>query len=84
MSRHRNPLVLSLVGLVLVMALTVVHLFTSVLDLPLTHRPDTVSVELPRTGGIFEGAPASYRGVRIGTVSGDTLRRRPGRNVANT
>ena len=73
MSRLRNPLVLSLVGLVLVMVLTVVHLFTSVLDLPLTHRPDTVSVELPRTGGIFEGAPASYRGVRIGTVSGVEL-----------
>lgn len=63
-----NPLLLSVLGLVLVTTVGVVHLFGQVLKTPLTHQPAEVVVELERTGGLFEGAPASYRGVRVGTV----------------
>jgi len=63
-----NRLALSVLGLVLVTAVGITYLFGQVLKTPLTHRPAQVTVELERTGGLFEGAPASYRGVRVGTV----------------
>lgn len=65
----RDRLVLGLVGLVAVFAGCVVHLVTSVLDVPLSGRADTVRVEMARTGGLFEGSPATYRGVRVGTIT---------------
>jgi phospholipid/cholesterol/gamma-HCH transport system substrate-binding protein len=64
----QNRLVLSVLGLVLVTAVGITYLFGQVLKTPLTHRAAQVSVEMERTGGLFEGAPASYRGVRVGTV----------------
>ncbi|WP_121258896.1 MlaD family protein [Nocardioides ferulae] len=64
-----NRLALSVVGLVAALATCTAYLFAVVLDVPLTHRPTTVTVHLPRTGGLFEGAPATYRGVRVGTVT---------------
>ncbi|NHC21574.1 MCE family protein [Nocardioides sp. IC4_145] len=65
----RNRLVLSLVGLVAAFVGCATYLVTVVLDVPLTGRADTVTVEMPRTGGLFEGSPAAYRGVRVGTVT---------------
>ncbi len=62
-------LVTGAVGLVLVLALCIGYLITDVLNAPLTSRAAKVSVELPRTGGLFEGSAVSYRGVRVGTVS---------------
>ncbi|MBC9731885.1 MlaD family protein [Nocardioides marmotae] len=66
--RAHRP-VLSVVGLVAAFAVCVTYLVTVVLDVPLTGRADQVSVQLPRTGGLFEGSPATYRGVRVGTVT---------------
>ena len=64
-----NRLVLSAVGLVAALVACTGYLFAVVLDAPLTGRPATVTVELPRTGGLFEGSPVTYRGVRVGTVT---------------
>ncbi|CAB4725166.1 MAG: MCE family protein [Actinobacteria bacterium] len=58
----------SAIGVLLTFMVTLGYLLSSVLDIPITHRPDQVSVQLPRTGGLYEGSPASYRGVRVGTV----------------
>jgi phospholipid/cholesterol/gamma-HCH transport system substrate-binding protein len=60
--------VLSVVGLVVTLAICVGYLLTVVLNLPLTGRPDRVTIELPRSGGLFEGSAAAYRGSRVGTV----------------
>lgn len=64
-----NRLVLSVVGLVTALVVCAAYLFAVVLDVPLTRRPDTVTVHLPRTGGLFEGSSVTYRGVRVGTVT---------------
>lgn len=77
-----DKLWLSVIGLIAVFALSVSYLLTEVLNLPLTGRPDQISVELPRTGGLFEGSAASYRGVRVGTV--DQLRVNPDGGVTAT
>ena len=63
-----NRLTLSVIGLVVTLALCVTYLFAAVLEVPLTHRPDEVTVHLTRTGGLYEGSPVTYRGVRVGTV----------------
>jgi len=60
--------VLSVAGLLATVVACVVYLMAVVLDTPVTHRPDAVTVRLARTGGLFEGSPATYRGVRVGTV----------------
>jgi phospholipid/cholesterol/gamma-HCH transport system substrate-binding protein len=56
-----------ILGVVLVacVALTL----TWILHTPVTHRPDDVTVSMPRTGGLFEGSAATYRGVRVGQVT---------------
>lgn len=66
--RLTDRLTLSVVGLVAALALCTTYLFSSVLEVPLTGSPDRVTVELERTGGLFEGSPVTYRGVRVGTV----------------
>jgi virulence factor Mce-like protein len=58
----------SLIGVVAVLVLTLVYLFGSVLDTPLLHRTKTIRVELAATGGLFEGAAVTYRGVKVGKV----------------
>lgn len=68
-----NRLLMGLVGLVVVTALGFSYLFSQVLKTPVTDRPHQVRVELVRTGGLFEGSPATYRGVRIGTVTDISL-----------
>lgn len=65
----RDRLVLAAVALAATFAVSVVHLLGSVLDVPLTGRPDRVTVLMDRTGGLFEGSPVTYRGVRVGTVA---------------
>lgn len=67
-ARLTNRLTLSVVGLLVALALCTTYLFSSVLEVPLTGSPDRVTVQLNRTGGLFEGSPVTYRGVRVGTV----------------
>lgn len=69
MSILRNRLLLSVLGLVLTTAVCVVYLFSAVLKAPLLGDLPEVTVELRTTGGLFKGSPASYRGVRVGTVT---------------
>lgn len=77
-----DKLWLSLIGLIITFALCMAYLLTGVLKLPLTGRPDQINVELPRTGGLFEGSAASYRGSRVGTV--DKIRVNPDGGVVAT
>lgn len=58
----------SALGIVLVLLLTVAYLFSEVLDIPLTHRPMQVEVQMAATGGLFEGSAVTYRGVKVGKV----------------
>ena len=67
-ARLGDRLTLSWVGLAAVTVVCVVSLLTSVLHVPLTGSPDEVTVRMPRTGGLFAGSAATYRGVRVGTV----------------
>jgi virulence factor Mce-like protein len=64
----RDRLWQSLFGVLLVLAVTVFYLFTSVLDTPLLHGTRTVRVEMASTGGLFEGSAVTYRGVKVGKV----------------
>ncbi|MDN7121795.1 MCE family protein [Nocardioides sp. ChNu-153] len=77
-----SKLVLSVIGLVVVFAVTLAYMLTSVLNLPLTGRPASISIDLPRSGGLFEGSAASYRGSRVGTV--DTIRINPEGGITAT
>jgi virulence factor Mce-like protein len=67
-ARLGDRLTLSWVGLAAVTVVCLVSLLTSVLHVPLTASPDEVTVRMPRTGGLFAGSAATYRGVRVGTV----------------
>lgn len=58
----------SVVGVLLIFFVAVAYIFSQVLDQPLTSRPDAVTVELPQTGGLFEGSQVTYRGVKVGKV----------------
>jgi len=49
----RDRLWQSLFGVLLVLAVTVFYLFSSVLDTPLLHGTRTVRVEMASTGGLF-------------------------------
>jgi virulence factor Mce-like protein len=69
MSIFRDRLYLSALGVLMVFAVGIAYLFASVLDEPLTSRPDQVKVELSATGGLFEGSAVTYRGVKVGRVS---------------
>jgi phospholipid/cholesterol/gamma-HCH transport system substrate-binding protein len=40
-----------------------------VLKLPLTGRPDQITVHMAKTGGLFEGSAVNYRGARVGTIT---------------
>ena len=65
----RNRLYLSALGVLMVFVVGIAYLFASVLDEPLTSRPDQVTVELSATGGLFEGSAVTYRGVKVGKVT---------------
>jgi virulence factor Mce-like protein len=64
----RDRLWQSLIGVLLVLAVTVFYLFTSVLDTPLLRGTRSVRVEMASTGGLFEGSAVTYRGVKVGKV----------------
>jgi virulence factor Mce-like protein len=64
----RDRLWQSLLGVLVIFALTLVYLFGSVLDTPLLRGTKTVRVEMAATGGLFEGSAVTYRGVKIGKV----------------
>jgi phospholipid/cholesterol/gamma-HCH transport system substrate-binding protein len=64
----RDRLWLSLIGVLTILALTVVYLYGSVLDQPLLRGSRTVRVEMATTGGLFEGSAVTYRGVKVGKV----------------
>lgn len=68
-----NRLYLSALGVVLVLVVTVAYLFSSVLDIPITSRTKTVTVEMEATGGLFTGSAVTYRGVKVGKVRAITL-----------
>ena len=59
----------SFVGVVLTGIIMTAYLIGSVLDTPLTQRPKEVTVEMAYTGGLYEGSPVTYRGVKIGKIS---------------
>ena len=56
-------------GIALALVLCVFYIFGSVLKTPLLESAPTVKVEMPRTGGLFEGSQATFRGVRVGKVT---------------
>jgi virulence factor Mce-like protein len=56
-------------GIALALVLCVFYIFGSVLKTPLLEDAPTVTVEMPRTGGLFEGSQATFRGVRVGKVT---------------
>lgn len=56
-----------------VLLLCLVLLFAWILQAPLGEQRDEISVTMPRTGGLFEGSSASYRGVEVGTVESIVL-----------
>lgn len=56
-------------GIALILLVAVVYIFASVLKTPLFVSTPEITVELKRTGGLFEGSLATYRGVRVGKVT---------------
>lgn len=68
--RRALPLkhVVGAVGLVMVLVLTLVYLYTNVLGGSVGSRPIHVTVSMTQTGGLFEGSSVAYRGVRVGSV----------------
>ncbi len=60
--------ILSGTGIALALVLCVFYIFAEVLKTPLLEEAPTLQVELTRTGGLFEGSLATFRGVRVGKV----------------
>jgi phospholipid/cholesterol/gamma-HCH transport system substrate-binding protein len=56
-------------GITLALVLCVFYIFGSVLKTPLLESAPTIKVEMPRTGGLFKGSEATFRGVRVGKVT---------------
>lgn len=67
--RKFDKLTISFIALVVAFVLLVIYLLTAILKLPLTGRPDEVTVHMNTTGGLFKGSAVNYRGVRVGTIS---------------
>jgi virulence factor Mce-like protein len=63
-----RPLFISLGAVVVVFVVVTAYLFTAVLQVPLLSRPVTVTVDLERTGGLYEGSSVTYRGAKAGVV----------------
>ena len=59
----------SAAGIGSVFVICVLYLFSFALKAPLTEKPIEVGVTLPRSGGLYEGSEATYRGVRVGRVT---------------
>lgn len=56
-------------GVILVFGLCVAYIFGAVLDTPLLRSSPTITVEMPRTGGLFQGSEVTYRGSKVGRVT---------------
>ena len=56
-------------GITLALVLCVFYIFGAVLKTPLLEDAPTIKVEMPRTGGLFKGSQATFRGVRVGKVT---------------
>lgn len=61
--------ILSIVGIVTALVVCLLYLFGVALQTPLTEPRVFVTVELPRSGGLYEGSEVTYRGVRVGRVN---------------
>ncbi|MEH3033445.1 MAG: MlaD family protein [Aeromicrobium erythreum] len=62
--RHRT----AAFGLAATLVAVSAYLYAGVLGGSLGERPESVRVELARTGGLFEGSNVAYRGVTVGSV----------------
>lgn len=59
---------ISAAALVVVTIASIAYIYSGVLQLSLTRQPKTLTIELDKTGGLFERSGVTYRGVRVGTV----------------
>ncbi|CAM3203795.1 MlaD family protein [Nocardioides dubius] len=64
-----RALVTGAVVLAGVFALCIALLMSWVLKAPLGRERPEITVTMPRTGGLFEGSAATYRGVEVGRVT---------------
>jgi phospholipid/cholesterol/gamma-HCH transport system substrate-binding protein len=64
-----DRLTISFLALIATFLFLVAYTVGGVLGVPLTSRPDKVTVHMETTGGLFKGSPVTYRGVRVGTIS---------------
>lgn len=53
---------------VVVFVAATAYLLLVTLEIPLLSRPATVTVDLERTGGLYEGSSVTYRGAKAGVV----------------
>lgn len=60
----------SVAGIAASLVLCLLYLFGVALKTPLTEPRVHVTVTLPRSGGLYEGSEVTYRGVRVGRVTG--------------
>ncbi len=64
-----RKLVVGAVVLFGVFVLCVAVIFSWILQAPLGKERAEITVQMPRTGGLFEGSEATYRGVAVGRVT---------------
>ncbi|MFS3130426.1 MCE family protein [Nocardioides sp. Bht2] len=64
-----RSLIVGAVALAAVFALSIALLMSWVLKAPVGRERPEVTVTMPRTGGLFEGSAATYRGVEVGRVT---------------
>jgi virulence factor Mce-like protein len=60
---------ISLGGVLVVLVACVAYLMGGVLHMPITGRTTTVDVTMPLTGGLYEGAGVTYKGIVVGKVT---------------
>ena len=60
---------LSGIGIATALVLCVFYIFAAVLKAPLLEDAPVITVSMDRSGGLFEGSLATYRGVRVGKVT---------------
>lgn len=65
--RRKN--IVSAVGIATTFVICLLYLFAVALKTPLTEPRVYVAVNLPRSGGLYEGSEVTYRGVRVGKVT---------------
>lgn len=63
-----RPLFVGFGAAVVVFVVSTAYLFLVTLDVSILSRPSTVTVDLKRTGGLYEGSSVTYRGAKAGVV----------------